>query len=213
MAISYAVFKTGTTIQVQYRAVGPSLGIFTYNQNRGFLPFDLLSTGLSVSQIESVDLIFTVVTLVGGGCTTLITSASNSNGFGATLDATHDDWASTTEHTETLYSITATGTYTIPMSVANLDFSGTMYYRMRNNDEGAGAVYSQGFLFNSATAASRRRVPVPQKGRAWTFPAYRESPGGPATPAQDLERRGLERKGVRSSKRGLRILQSPSGNP
>lgn len=157
MAISYAVFKAAVTMTVMYRATGPVAGIYTYNQRRAFLPFNLLATGLSVGDIDTATLIFTVATTTGGGCLARIKSANNTNGFGATLDASNADWSSTAQHTEGDVLVNATGVYSLAVAPANLDFTGTMYYRIMNSEEGASSTYNQGFTLSSTTAAEPNR--------------------------------------------------------
>lgn len=161
MSVVYSADSTAPASVVRYRATGPDgLGNFTFNQRRAFMPFDLLSTGLSAGDVESADLIFIVQTVTGGGCPARVTSSGNAGGFGATLDATNADWASSDDNLETEIAINATGTYTVPVAVANLDFSGETYYRLMNAEEGQGAMYDRGFTFSTGSAGTPSNRPI-----------------------------------------------------
>lgn len=157
MAISYTVSKAGTTIQVGYRITGPSLGIYTHTDRHGFLPFDLPGAGVT-GGILAADLIVVCVTVVGGGCPIRLKTAVDPNGFGATLDASHDDWASTTTYDEGYLDVNSTGTYTWAIDPTHLSLTGLSYCRFSNDEAGTGAPYNKNVQFASTTAASNKPI-------------------------------------------------------
>jgi len=158
MAISYTVSKVATTFVVNYKASGPVGVTFTYVQRLAFMGFDLSSSGITLGQVDFAELILRCVATVGGGNTLIVTSASDPNGFGATLSASNADWASTVINSEGTVDVFATGQYIIPVNKANIDFSGVTYYRLMNFNEGDGAPYQTGATFNSVTATSNKPI-------------------------------------------------------
>jgi hypothetical protein len=160
MAITYAVSKVATTFTVNYRATGPTLGLFTYNQKRGFLSFDLPGAGIDPSSVESATLILNCTTVVGGGCPVQLRSAVDPTGWGTTLDATHDDWASTKDVVEGTTVVTATGTQTWSVAPTSLSGTGRTFFSLFNEDEGLGAPYQTGVTFNSSTAGTVANRPI-----------------------------------------------------
>lgn len=161
MSVSYSVSKTATTFACRYRAVGPDgLGNYTYSQQRGFLPFDLSSFGLSLGRVESAVLILRCTTTVGGGATVQVRTAVDPNGFGATLDATHNDWISTQTYAEETQFVNATGFWQWNIDPAHLDYAGVTYFSLFNEDEGAGSSFQTSSVFNSREAGTPENRPV-----------------------------------------------------
>jgi hypothetical protein len=159
VSVTYTVSKAATTFQVSFRAIGPSLGVYTYNTRRGFLAFDL--TGLGLGGIESAQLILVCASVIGGGQTMKLRSALDPNGFGATLDATSGDFTSTLTNDEGDLAITTTGTKTWTVNPANLDNNGVNYFRLQCLLEAEAAPFSQGATFasqNNGTAANRPKL-------------------------------------------------------
>lgn len=161
MSITYTTSTVSNTFVANYRAVGPDgAGQFQFNQRRAFLSFDLTGSGLSLSLVTGADLILVCESLVGGGCPVRVTSAVDPNGWGLILDATNADWASTDDNVEGIVSVTATGLYTIPVNIMNINFSGVTYYRLMNDEEGASAAYNQGARFFSRNAGTPSNRPI-----------------------------------------------------
>ncbi len=160
MAVTYTLSNTGTTFAVNYRAAGPTLGIYTFNQKRGFLSFDLTGSGLTVDVVQTVQLILRVSAVTGGGSTFVLRSAIDPNGFGATLDATHDDWASTKTHDEQTMSITNTGVVTWTVDKTHINYGGVTYFSMENTLEGTPSPYNSGITMNSREAGTPANRPV-----------------------------------------------------
>jgi hypothetical protein len=158
VAISYSVNKAAGTFVVSYRATGPVLGIYTYTQRRGFLPFDLSAEGISPDSIESAQLILQCVTLVGGTSSIQLHSAIDPDGFGTTLQATNADWASSDTYLEDTESITSTGQYTWTIDPSHIDTTGVTYFRLRQEGEGGSAIFFKSATFNSTTAASNKPI-------------------------------------------------------
>lgn len=158
MAIVYTVSKADTTFVVAYRATGPILLIFTYIQRRGFLPFDLSAEGISPGSIESAQLILQCTILVGSTSHIQLHSAIDPNGFGTTLEAIYDDWASSDTYLEDTVDIGSTGQYTWDIDPSHIDVTGVTYFRLRQQEEGASAVFFKSVTFSSTTAASNKPI-------------------------------------------------------
>lgn len=162
MSVTYAVSKDAVTNTCNYRALDLGTGFFQYNQRRAFWPFDLTGSGLSAGDVELAELILVCTIIVGGGNDMILTSAIGANGFGALLEATNGDWASTVTNLEDTLLVNATGTYTFSVNPANLDYTGVNYFRLKNAaDDGMDsedAPYQTGASFSSANASSNKPI-------------------------------------------------------
>lgn len=158
MAVTYAVVKTLSTFTVRFRASGPVAGTYTYNEDRAFLSFDLPAAGVTGGVIAA-DLILRCTTIVGGGCTVRAYTALDPDGWGTTLDATHDDWASTRTNNEYEQAVNATGVYTWPINPAHLSLSARTYFSLYCV-ESAGAPYQVAASFNSQNAGTPSNRPI-----------------------------------------------------
>lgn len=161
MAVSYVVNKTGTTFAVRYRAEGPGVfpELYRYTEQWAFMPFDLPTAGISAGMVASAQLILRCTATVGGGCHVHLYTAVDPNGFGATLDATHDDWASTETNSESVTFVNATGVFTWDLDPEHLSYTGISYLKLKN-DDGEGAPYQTAALFNSQNAGTPSNRPI-----------------------------------------------------
>lgn len=156
MSVTYAVSKAATTFQVSYRAIGPIFGNYTYNTRRGFLKFDL--TGLGVGGIEAAQLLLVCATVIGGGQTIKLRSATGGAGFGTTLDATSADFQSTLTYDEGDTAVTSTGLKTWTIDPTHIDTNGVNDFRLQCLLEQEPSPFSQGVTFASqenGTVANR----------------------------------------------------------
>lgn len=158
MAISYGVVSGLTTFTVRFRATGPVAGIYTYNEDRAFLSFDLPGAGIT-GGVDAADLILRCTAVVGGGCTTRVYTAVDPDGWGTTLDATHDDWASTRTNDEGEQLVDATGVYTWPINPEHLSFTDRTYFSLYCVESG-GAPFQVAASFNSQNAGTPSNRPI-----------------------------------------------------
>lgn len=161
MSVVYTADSASTTLNCRYRAVGPDgFGNYTYTQRRGFIPFDLFAAGIGAGTVESAQLILRCTTVVGGSVPVQLRSAVDPNGFGATLDSTHADWASTQTFTEDTQIVDATGVWTWDVDPAHLSYTGPTYFSLFDEDEGAGASFQTAAVFNSSEAGTPANRPI-----------------------------------------------------
>ncbi len=159
MPITYTALTAAATIVVSWRAIGPDGGgNYQYNSRRGFLSFDLTSEGISPGSIETAELILVCSSIVGGGDTIRLSSATGGSGWGATLDSSQADYISTGTFDESDLAVNSTGTKTWAIDPDHIDATGVTYFRLKNLSEGQPSPFSTAANFASqdnGTAANR----------------------------------------------------------
>lgn len=146
MSITYLADDNNATFICGFRAIGPDgFGNFTYTTTRSFWKVDLSAEG--IGGIESAQLIVVATSITGGGDIIILSSATGGNGWGAVLDSTQADFASTIDFTEDSQMVGSTGTYTFTVDPAHIDASGITYFRFRVDNEANSAPYSKQVQF------------------------------------------------------------------
>jgi len=108
----------------------------TYQNSRGYLKFDLSTSGLSLPSITAVVLKIYAETIYGTPSIHRLRSGSVSDNWGAALQATEGDWASTDVNIEDGKLVDAVGWYEFAVAKANLNLSGLTYFRISDMWEG-----------------------------------------------------------------------------
>lgn len=152
MPPTYSKDNTGSNITVGNKFVKGKFGD-TYTLTRGFLKFDLSSWGLILSEIASVNLKINVGTVVGSQ-TYNLRSATTSNNWGTTLDATQTDFESTNTNLEYSQIISTTGIKTFTVNKNNLDLSGFNYFRLAGTNENT--TITTNITFNSQNSSTNK---------------------------------------------------------
>jgi hypothetical protein len=159
VAVTYTAATAANIFTATYRAAGPTGGIFTYNQRRIFMSFDLPGAGVAAGSVVAAQLILNCTVTVGGGCPCQLRSDKVS-GWGTTLDSTHADWASTQTSVEDTVFVAGAGTYTWNVNPANLSFVGRTWFSIWDTDEGLPAPYQTSATFNSEDAGTPTNRPI-----------------------------------------------------
>jgi hypothetical protein len=136
---------------------------YRFTQQRAFIPFNLPAAGIAAGMVASALLILRCTAVVGGSCPARAQTAIEPNGFGTTLDATNADWASSDTWNEELVGVNATGVWEWDIDPTHLNYTGTSYIRIFDEDElggGGGAPYQTAASFNSQNAGTPSNRPI-----------------------------------------------------
>lgn len=133
----------------------------TYVTRRGFMRFD--TSTISRVRTKKAALLLNV-TAVSGGTQNHTIRTDAATGWGTTLDATQADFESTTTAAGDDVSITSNAKYRFRIPKAQLNYSGTTWFKLKKSNESEAAtktirVSSQ----NNATPANRPALEVVYK--------------------------------------------------
>lgn len=158
MSLAYAVQTAGTTNRCSKRGTA-GVPNDTYIHRRIFMKGDLTTSGITLAQVDYVELPMVVTSIVGSGDDhSLYSSTSSESNWGATLQATQADYVSTVAagHLLQTQSVTSTGVITWTCDKTLMDFAGMNYFAIKSitaqlgdND---GAIYGSQ---NNATPSNR----------------------------------------------------------
>lgn len=156
MAISYTLNLGGTSTMVAGRKGTQRFFTYTFTQRRSYMKFDMSGEGLSLGDVDYVQLHTYCHSVFGGTHSYFLRHSLDPNGWGTTLEANQADFVSTADNLQDTLSIGSTGWKIWDVDKNDLDFTDWNYFRITTASPGVGSNNSAGFRTQNYGTASQR---------------------------------------------------------